>query len=114
MKGNGIDRHSEVTKIELHGQIMDCDYCGLPMDFAEYSSHQCDGLNGLNPWQEKTRNAVWHKPGVIGGAVNARGVALTGAQVAEASNRVKIRRAMRRCSIGVLILAVAVLYLAYG
>lgn len=113
MNGNGAAAAGELKKIELHGTRMDCDYCGKPMDFAEYSSHQCDGLNGLNPWQEKTKHAVWHKPGMLDGAVNARGEALTPSHIIEARRRRLIRLAMR-CFIAAALVLVALIYTLYG
>lgn len=81
----------ELTQID-RDTIMDCDYCGKPMDFEIYSSHHCDGLNGLNPWQEKTRNAVWVKPGMFGGKVRASGTVL----LPEDIKREYLRRFFRR------------------
>ena len=61
------DRELNVTKLrgaiqQLTGQIRDCDFCHRPMTLEEYQTHCCDGLGGLNPWQEKLKRAKWKVP----------------------------------------------------
>lgn len=42
--------------------LLDCDYCGKEMDILEYQNHACDGLRGLNPFQEKMKHCKWMTP----------------------------------------------------
>lgn len=51
----------EATQVD-ESTVMDCDFCGEPMDFATYSTHQCPGLKGLNPWNEKLKRSNWKIP----------------------------------------------------
>lgn len=54
--------------------ILDCDFCGKPMDGATYASHACDGLRGLNPLDEKLKKVSWNHPdGPVRGTVRAKG-----------------------------------------
>ena len=39
-----------------------CDFCNQQMTFAQYASHQCTGLGGLNPLQERLKKAKWKIP----------------------------------------------------
>lgn len=97
MKGNGrsitagpfIDEAPQGLSQISNEAVMDCDYCGRAMNFETYSTHQCDGLNGENPWQEKLKNANWKIPGKgsLKGSMSAAGHVRTIEQVEESARR---------------------------
>lgn len=81
-----------------HGQVMDCDFCGVAMDFERYRKHECPGLNGRNPLDEKLKGAKWKVPA----SMKARGSVVNGVEVtpeALFNPEAKVRRRARRLAV---------------
>jgi len=77
MKGNGHDTLPELPENSMQqipqDAVMDCDFCGVPMNFQEYMTHDCPGLSGRNPFAEKMAKAKWKLPGQDGYVEDTRG-----------------------------------------
>ena len=89
MKANG--QMEQVTE----DTYMPCDYCHKDMKFSEYSTHNCEGLYGLNPLDEKLKNAKWKVPADVRARGNVLNAPVTPSSFFEARKKRRARLLVR-------------------